>query len=58
MWPGVKEGWGITLDNDNRILYVSDGSDKITTIDAETLEQTGQFTVKRDGKNQDKINEL
>ena len=26
MWKGVKEGWGITLDPEKRILYVSDGS--------------------------------
>ena len=37
LWKGVKEGWGITLDNANRILYVSDGSNKITRINADTL---------------------
>ena len=38
LWPGVKEGWGITLDEENRILYVSDGSAKITRVNADTLE--------------------
>ena len=47
MWEGVKEGWGITLDAQNDLLYVSDGSDKITRIDAKTLKQKNQFTVKK-----------
>ena len=47
MWDGVKEGWGITLDRENSILYVSDGSDKITRVNAKTLEQINQFTVKK-----------
>ena len=25
-WPGVKEGWGITLDEENNWLYISDGT--------------------------------
>lgn len=37
MWPGVKEGWGITLDPAKRILYVTDGSDKVTRVNADTL---------------------
>ena len=43
MWPGVTQGWGITLDPENRILYATDGSANVTMIDADTLEQTGQF---------------
>lgn len=59
MWPGVKEGWGITLDPERRILYVSDGSAKITRVDADTLEQISQFTVKGEqGKPLKLINEL
>jgi len=38
IWSGVKEGWGITLDDQNRILYVSNGSSTITKVDADTLE--------------------
>ena len=43
MWPGVTQGWGITLDPENRILYATDGSANVTMIDADSLEQTGQF---------------
>ena len=39
MWAGVKQGWGITLDDANRILYVTDGSDTVTRVNADTLEQ-------------------
>lgn len=59
MWEGVKSGWGITLDDDKRILYVSDGTSKITRVDADTLEQTSQFTVRNaKGHAVPKINEL
>ena len=37
MWKGVKEGWGITLDPEKKILYVSDGSQTITRVNADTL---------------------
>lgn len=37
MWPGVKEGWGLTLDPANRVLYATDGSAYITKINADTL---------------------
>ena len=59
MWDGVKEGWGITLDRENDILYVSDGSEKITRVNAKTLEEVNQFTVKKpNGQSQGMINEL
>lgn len=59
MWAGVKEGWGITLDPSKRIMYVSDGSSTITRIDADTLTQMSQFTVKNsNGRSQSMINEL
>lgn len=38
MWQGVTQGWGITLDPEQRILYATDGSDKVTMINADTLE--------------------
>ena len=38
MWKGVKEGWGITLDPEKHILYVSDGSQTITRVNADSLE--------------------
>ena len=38
MWSGVREGWGITLDPSKRILYVSDGTNTITRVNADTLE--------------------
>ena len=47
MWAGVKQGWGITLDDANRILYVTDGSDTVTRVNADTLEQMSQFKVKK-----------
>ena len=37
MWEGVGAGWGITLDPEKRILYVSDGTGTITCVDANTL---------------------
>lgn len=59
MWKGVKEGWGITLDDDKRILYVSDGSSTITRVNADSLKQMSQFTVKSNNSQpQAMINEL
>ena len=37
MWEGVGAGWGITLDPEKRILYVSDGTSIITCVNADTL---------------------
>ena len=45
MWDGVREGWGITLDPLSRILFVSDGTNTITKVNADTLEQVGKFRV-------------
>ena len=59
MWAGVKQGWGITLDDANRILYVTDGSDTVTRVNADTLEQMSQFKVKKaNGQHQKLLNEL
>lgn len=38
MWSGVKEGWGITSDLGKKILYVSDGTEQMTRVDAQTLQ--------------------
>ena len=58
-WNGVKQGWGITLDEDKRILYVSDGSSTITRVNADTLEEISQFTVRDTNMRKKKlINEL
>jgi glutaminyl-peptide cyclotransferase len=43
MWPTVKQGWGITRDGNT--LYVSDGSDQITLVDATTLKPLRTFGV-------------
>ena len=37
LWEGVREGWGITLDPEKRILYVSNGTGTITCVNADTL---------------------
>jgi glutamine cyclotransferase len=29
LWPEFQQGWGITLDEKNRVLYASDSNDKI-----------------------------
>ena len=59
MWKGVTQGWGITLDPKARLLYATDGSDKMTVINADTLVQINQFTVlNQDGSSQNGINEL
>ena len=38
MWDGVTVGWGITLDPIRRMLYVSDGTNTLTLVNADTLE--------------------
>jgi glutaminyl-peptide cyclotransferase len=43
LWPTVRQGWGITRNGNT--LYVSDGSDKITLVDATTLQPQGTFGV-------------
>jgi glutaminyl-peptide cyclotransferase len=43
MFPGVREGWGITRNND--VLYVSNGSERIYKINAQTFESIGSFQV-------------
>ena len=59
MWNQVKQGWGITLDPKKNTLYVTDGSDKITRVDATTLKEQSQMTVyNKDGSAQSLLNEL
>lgn len=43
MFRGVKEGWGITRFENT--LYVSDGTEYISKINAETFEPEGKFSV-------------
>ena len=58
-WSGVQQGWGITIDEKNNILYVSDGTANITIVDAQTLKQVGQITVRNvNGSAIRHINEL
>ena len=45
-WPSVEQGWGITLDPDRNLLYVSDGSYNITVVDANTLKEVSKFVVR------------
>jgi glutaminyl-peptide cyclotransferase len=56
---GVKQGWGITLNPITNELYVSDGSSKITKVNASSLEKIGELTVQiNPGQAIDRINEL
>ena len=45
MWKEVKEGWGMTHDETNKIIYISEGTSKIIVIDSETLEVIRTFKV-------------
>ena len=51
-----REGWG--LCNDGKVLYKSDGSEKIWILDPETLEEKGFIQVADNTRLVDKINEL
>ena len=59
MFKGAKEGWGITTDLKNRLLYVSDGTANITVVSADNLSTVKQFVV-RNGRGEPVpyINEL
>jgi glutamine cyclotransferase len=59
LWTEVKEGWGITLDEPNRTLYVTDGSDTMTVVNSETLEVIRTMGVtKENGSKVKGLNEL
>jgi glutaminyl-peptide cyclotransferase len=59
MWPQVKEGWGMTHDEERKIIYISEGTDKIILINSQTLEYIDEFKVKHyDGKGVSGLNEL
>ena len=45
-WPSVSQGWGITLDPESNLLYVSDGSMRLTVVDANTLREVGTLNVR------------
>ncbi len=50
------EGWGITTDG--KVLYMSDGSSKITLRDPQTFEPTSTIDVTLEGKPINYLNEL
>jgi len=50
------EGWGLCFDGS--VLWMSDGSDRLTRRDAETFEVLGQLRVTRDGRPVSRLNEL
>lgn len=51
-----KEGWGIC--NDNTVLYKSDGTEKIWTLDPNTLVETDYIQVYTNKGKIDQLNEL
>ena len=51
------EGWGLTTLEDGR-LVMSDGSDTLTIRDPETFDELDSVTVRRDGGDADRLNEL
>ena len=51
------EGWGLTTLEDGR-LVMSDGSDTLTIRDPETFDELAAVTVRRDGGDADRLNEL
>ena len=53
-YPG--EGWGLTTDGTN--LYMSDGSEKIFTVDPATFKRRGRITVTCRGEAVTLLNEL
>ncbi|MEL7487293.1 MAG: glutaminyl-peptide cyclotransferase, partial [Pseudomonadota bacterium] len=50
------EGWGLTYDGDRLIL--SDGSDRLTFLDANTYEKRGSLSVTLNGEPLRRLNEL
>ena len=52
----IKEGWGITHNNEH--LIVSDGSDKLYFIDSSTYKIHRKITVHKKGSTKSKLNEL
>jgi len=48
MFEGVREGWGVTRDG--KTLYISNGSNTLTKINAETFENQGMVEVTEAGK--------
>ena len=50
------EGWGLTTDG--KMLYMSDGSEKIYTINPETFRKEAQISVTTEGRPTPYINEL
>lgn len=50
------EGWGLTTDGTN--LYMTDGSEKLFTIEPKTFKRTGRVTVTYRGEPMPLLNEL
>ncbi len=50
------EGWGLT--SNGKMLYMSDGTDRIRVIDPENFEQKGTISVVCNGESLDYLNEL
>jgi len=51
-----NEGWGLTYDGKD--LIMSDGSDQLTYLDAQTYQPTRKLRVTRDGRPVRELNEL
>mmetsp|Transcript_2627 Transcript_2627/g.7904 ORF Transcript_2627/g.7904 Transcript_2627/m.7904 type:complete len:341 (-) Transcript_2627:412-1434(-) len=59
-WEYQGEGWGLTTSDDEKILYMSDGTDEIRRLDPKTLEEKLPRLRVLDNNNQsvDQLNEL
>ena len=53
-YPG--EGWGLTTDG--KMLYMSDGTDRIHTVDPQDFHRTGSVAVRLNGSRVSYLNEL
>ena len=58
LWETSDEGWGLTMDWENNILYMSDGTSHIHRINPETLLVESSFEVTENGHPVKSINEL
>jgi glutamine cyclotransferase len=55
-WPWPREGWGVTHDGSS--LIISDGSSTLYFLDPESMEERRRLTVRDQGKELDRLNEL
>jgi glutamine cyclotransferase len=56
LWTGAREGWGIT--SVGSLIYVSDGSEYLTKVDAANMQSLGQVRVTNNGLPVRNLNEL